>query len=225
MLLFILAAAGYYGWRWYQEKQDAEMAAVAPVRRAAPRVEPAASQPAPVVTDSATQPVGTPLTIAPSTASAAPVTTTTAPPPAATATAPPVTVTAAPAAVTATKIPARVSTPAVTPEQTSAQALPVVVPKQGSSRFQTMAREYAEHPRGKFTVQIQILCEASNLEKAISAGGTSVWFVPQTIGTRSCYRVFWGHYETREEAQRALASVPASLRDRTSAVKPVPKAQ
>jgi septal ring-binding cell division protein DamX len=116
-------------------------------------------------------------------------------------------------------------TPAAAQESPSAQALPVVVPKQGSSRYQTMAREYAEHPQGKFTVQIQILCEASNLEKAISAGGTSVWFVPQTIGTRSCYRVFWGHYETREEAQRALASVPASLRDRTSAVKPVPKAQ
>ena len=49
------------------------------------------------------------------------------------------------------------------------------------------------------------------------------WFVPQPIQNRSCYRVFWGRYASREAAQQALASIPASLRDRSSAVKPVPK--
>jgi septal ring-binding cell division protein DamX len=85
-----------------------------------------------------------------------------------------------------------------------AQALPAVVPKQGGSRYDAMAREFAANPTGNFTVQIQILCEQSNLDKAILTGGANIWFVPQAIGTRSCYRVFWGHYATREEAQKAL---------------------
>jgi septal ring-binding cell division protein DamX len=86
-----------------------------------------------------------------------------------------------------------------------------------------MARLYAANATGNFTVQIQILCEPANLTKAIAAGGEKVWFVPQPLGTRSCYRVFWGRYATRDEAQRALADVPASLRDPSSAVKAVPK--
>ena len=88
-----------------------------------------------------------------------------------------------------------------------------------------MAREFAANPRGNFTVQIQILCNPANVEKAMKDGGANVWFVPQTLGTRSCYRVFWGNFATREEAQRALASVPAILRDPTAAVKPVPRSQ
>src|SRR5688500_19545804 len=54
---------------------------------------------------------------------------------------------------------------------------------------------------------LPILCDPGNLGKAVAAGGQNIWFVPQPIGARSCYRVFWGRYETREEAQRALVSV------------------
>ena len=87
-----------------------------------------------------------------------------------------------------------------------------------------MAREFATNASGNFTVQIQILCDASNVEKLMSSGGQNIWFVPQTIGgTRSCYRVFWGRYNTREQAQQAIAQIPASVRDRNAAVKPVPK--
>jgi septal ring-binding cell division protein DamX len=107
--------------------------------------------------------------------------------------------------------------------QEPAAALPVVTPANGSkARYDAMARDYAANPTGNFTVQVQILCDPSNLGKAITAGGQNLWFVPQPIGGRSCYRVFWGRYATREEAQRALANVPASLRDPSAAVKPVP---
>jgi septal ring-binding cell division protein DamX len=92
-----------------------------------------------------------------------------------------------------------------------------------TSRYDAMARQYAANPTGNYTIQIQILCDPSNLEKAIRAGGDQVWFVPQTIGSRSCYRVFWGRYATEQEAQNALALVPAGIRDRNSAVKPVPR--
>jgi septal ring-binding cell division protein DamX len=85
-----------------------------------------------------------------------------------------------------------------------------------------MAREFAARATGNFTVQIQILCDASNVEKLMRSGG-EVWFVPQTIGARSCYRVFWGRYNTRDQAQQAVAQIPADIRDPNAAVKPVPK--
>lgn len=85
-----------------------------------------------------------------------------------------------------------------------------------------MAERYAANPSGNFTVQIQILCSPGNLENAMRVGGDSVWFVPQTINGRSCYRVFWGRFQTQDEAQRAMTQIPAALRDRSAAVKPVP---
>jgi septal ring-binding cell division protein DamX len=114
--------------------------------------------------------------------------------------------------------------PVATAGSAPAQPLPAVIPRgDARARYDAMARDFAANPRGNFTVQIQILCEPSNLEMAMRAGGDNVWFVPQPIGARSCYRVFWGRYATREEAQRAFAQVPASLRDANSAVRPVPR--
>ena len=168
--------------------------------------------PAPVV---ATRPRRTPPRPAPAaeTATVAPVATTSAT--ATTTTATTTTVADAPPVTTTTAEP-------------TATALPPVVAKappanSSKARYDEMARQYAANPIGNFTVQVQILCDPSNLDKAIATGGQNVWFVPQPIGARSCYRVFWGRFATREEAQRALASVPASLRDRSAAVKPVPR--
>ncbi len=133
---------------------------------------------------------------------------------------------------TATVAPATTTTavaeapPARAPLQiTPAEPAPTPAAPANASRerYDALAREYAANATGNFTVQVQILCDPSNLGKAITAGGQNIWFVPQPIGTRSCYRVFWGRYATREEAQRALANVPSSLRDPSAAVKPVPK--
>jgi septal ring-binding cell division protein DamX len=144
----------------------------------------------------------------------APNTTTTAPAVATTTTAAPAPI-APPPAATAT-------TASATPPN---QALPPVVRRttDAKSRYDAMARDYAANATGNFTVQVQILCETSNLDKAMRDGGERVWFVPQTIGARSCYRVFWGRFATRDAAQQAMSEIPASLRDRSSAVKPVPK--
>ena len=114
--------------------------------------------------------------------------------------------------------------PKVTPKPMVIAAAPPGPPADASrERYDAMAREFAANASGNFTVQIQILCEPSNVAKAMNAGGSSVWFVPQAIGARSCYRVFWGRYATRDEAQRALAQIPADVRDPSAAVKPVPK--
>lgn len=193
-IILLLGGAAYFGWQWWLTQQ--EPAAVV-VNRPVGRPVPPPESPTTTAADTA---VPTPLVVA----STAPATTTTAPEPA-----PP-----APAPMRITPTPAP---PATT-------ALPRVTPSSnGRERYDAMARNFAANATGNFTVQIQILCDASNLEKAMRAGGDNVWFVPQAIGARSCYRVFWGRYDTREEAQSALAQVPASIRDRSSAVKPIPK--
>jgi septal ring-binding cell division protein DamX len=173
------------------------------VRRPTPRPTPPPPATATIAEGTTTVPPST-LTIAP---------TTTAP------TTAPVTATVPPAVVTTTQ-PAT-TTVAQTPVTITP---PVSVPASGDrARYDALAREFAANPRGNFTVQIQILCDPGNVGAAMRAGGNSVWFVPQTIGGRSCYRLFWGNFQTREEAQRAMAQIPAALRDRSAAVKPVPR--
>lgn len=119
---------------------------------------------------------------------------------------------------------AETTTTTALPTVTAKIPAPAAAPANASKeRYDELARQYAANPTGNFTVQVQILCDPSNLGKAIAAGGQDVWFVPQPIGARSCYRVFWGRYATRDEAQRAMASVPAALRDPAAAVKAVPR--
>ena len=145
--------------------------------------------------------------------------------PAAPAATPPVTTTTAPtetAAPAPQPLTVTTTAPAVVPA--AVEPLPVVVPKSGgATRLDQMARDYAANPQGNFTVQVQILCDPANVEKAMRQGGDSVWFVPQTIKGRSCYRMFWGRFETRDEASKAMSNVPAALRDPNAAVKPVPR--
>jgi len=219
LILAILAAAGYFGFRWWQGQQATEPLVVEhrPVTKP---VRPVTAAPA---TDTGT--------IVETTSTS---TTTTAPvvPPTATATATPMQVTAEPAKTAAEPAPAPTPTPIkITPEPPPTQALPRVTAKTttttavvppvapGRERYDGMARDFAANNTARFTVQIQILCDPSNLDKAMRSGGANVWFVPQQLGSRSCYRVYWGRFNTRDEAQRALGSVPAGLRDQNAAVK------
>ena len=197
MIIAIVGAAGYFGFRWWEGRQATSVAAVAP--------QPAT--PAPVTT----------TTAAPAPAETGTIVETTPTDTVA------LTVTPAPVPATATIEPAPTQAlPRVTARSTAGSDTPAATP--GRERIDAMAREFAANASGNFTVQIQILCDASNVEKLMRSGGQSVWFVPQTIGgTRSCYRVFWGRYNTREQAQQALAQIPAGVRDRNAAVKPVPK--
>jgi septal ring-binding cell division protein DamX len=80
------------------------------------------------------------------------------------------------------------------------------------SRYDEMARQFAATSAARYTVQVAIVCETASVTRALQAGASSVWFVPITYRGRSCYRVFWGHFATRDEAQRAISSVPDVLR-------------
>ncbi|MGZ5492123.1 MAG: hypothetical protein ACXW3E_00765, partial [Thermoanaerobaculia bacterium] len=143
----------------------------------------------------------------------------------------PFTPTPMPTTVTATvaPAPARVATAApvrrATPEAAAVTPAPVVrrpAPEPGaatpSSRYEAMARDYAANPNANFAVQFAIVCEPSNVTKAVSNGGTNVWFVPISIKGRACYRMYWGRYGTRDEAERGMAALPASLRESKPAV-------
>jgi septal ring-binding cell division protein DamX len=217
MIIAILATAGYYGFQWWQGRQDALTPTPAPAARLRP---PAATTPvnASVATDTTGTIVET-TTATQTTPPAAGLTIVSNSNP---------TPTPAPSATTTTVAPATAST-----EPAPTQALPRVTARSTSvapatggasrERADAMARDFASRATGNFTVQIQILCDASNVEKLVRDGGQNIWFVPQTIGARSCYRVFWGRYNTRDQAQQAITQIPSGIRDRNAAVKPVPK--
>ncbi|HSP35949.1 MAG TPA: hypothetical protein VLU46_16675, partial [Thermoanaerobaculia bacterium] len=108
--------------------------------------------------------------------------------------------------------------PAATPVTPKPQPRPP-----SPDRYAAMAREFAAAPNAKFTVQFEIVCEPSNITRALTTGGTNVWFIPISLKGRSCYRVFWGRYATRDAAERAAGDVPASLREAKPAVVQVPQ--
>jgi len=205
LVIAVLAAGGYYGFLWWQGRQEAEATENLVVRKPAPKPAPAPPPETGTIVET--------TTTAAATETVPPATTTTV----ATQTVPPATTSVADTVPlpTVTRKPTVISAPAPAPAPASNDAT--------RARYDAMARDFAANASGNFTVQIQILCEPANVGKTMKDGGSNVWFVPQSIGARSCYRVFWGHYNTREEAQRALASIPAAVRDRSAAVKPVPR--
>ncbi|HYS53673.1 MAG TPA: DUF4388 domain-containing protein [Thermoanaerobaculia bacterium] len=64
----------------------------------------------------------------------------------------------------------------------------------------------------KFTLQIELVCQKSSLNKAAAIGGDKIWSAPITYRGQQCYRVFWGRYPTKGDAENATSQVPASLR-------------
>ena len=97
----------------------------------------------------------------------------------------------------------------------SGQALPKVQAKNDDamrSHYDEMAQSFASQATGSYTVQFELVCQTSSLTKAVQAGGSNVWFVPIAYKGQGCYRVFWGHFASKAEAERGMTEVPASLR-------------
>jgi hypothetical protein len=219
-----LGIAAPYAWNWW-EARNAPPAPVVVKRKPKPRLIPA---PTPVQTTT------TPTTTV-ATATVAPVTTTTEPPP------PVVKITPKPAGggAGATQ---KTASAKVTPNTTriernaagvatmtnsgAAAPLPKVSVKEDAMRshYDDMAQTFASQATGNFTVQFELVCQTSSVTKAIQAGGSNVWFIPIPYRGQNCYRVFWGHYTTKAEAQKALADVPSALRaGSTPSIVSVPK--
>lgn len=219
MAVFIVAGVSWYGFTLW----DARNSEVQPLLvRRQPRKPPAKATPAPVLS-------GVP---APSPAVA---TTTTAPPPttthaAAGGGAPPGTATTAPAprVAVAKPAPAPVQPKPIPPKPAPPnpgppKSVPVTTIANDRDQYDAMARDYAAKPNGKFTVQFEIVCDPSNIRKALREGSKNVWFVPISLKGRPCYRVFWGRYETRAAAERGMREIPAALREAPPSVIAVPQ--
>ncbi len=66
---------------------------------------------------------------------------------------------------------------------------------------------------GRFTLQILVACETETLRTARSQSGASVrlFVLPLALKDRSCYRVCWGIYRSKDEAGAAIETLPTSL--------------
>lgn len=210
--LIALTFGGFAGWSWWQAHQTP--AAPAPVvrRRTPPPITPATT------TESAATMTLTPVTTA-ATASSAPTVATRAP-----AAPPPVTATESvppPVAATSGASAKKSVPPAATVPAAVTAAKPPATPASGDAtraRFDAMAREFAEQANGVWSVQFELVCQTYSVKKALDAGGKNVWFVPIGYRGQPCYRVFWGRFGSREEAQRSVARIPSPLRSASAPV-------
>ena len=90
-------------------------------------------------------------------------------------------------------------------------------------KYEKMGRDFLAKPEGSFTIQIELVCETASVTRALASGGAKVWFVPITFHGRSCYRIFWGRFNTHEAAISASPSLPAGLKGSKPVVITVPR--
>lgn len=96
-----------------------------------------------------------------------------------------------------------------------------------SGRIQEAANIHMQHLRAtgtnKFTIAVGVYCDASNAGRAYKNSGNSeqLLVLPYTYRGRSCYRVFWGLFDSEETARRNVASLPTVLRSPDSVPVPV----
>lgn len=91
------------------------------------------------------------------------------------------------------------------------------------TKYEEMGRAFAANPDGKYTAQVELVCETASVTRALQSGGSNVWFVPTTFRGRSCYRIFWGRFDSHEAALAAVGSIPAGLRGSVPVVVKVPR--
>jgi cytoskeletal protein RodZ len=220
VVIVAIAFAGLAGWNWWQ-KQNEQPAPVVVQRpkRSRPPVVPPAVAATQTATFTTTGTTGTTATLAVS--SGAMTTTAPAPHPtgsvATTASAPlsltkPATHQPPPNTPLPKVIAKRSPAGAVTITSTAppAAAVPAAVDAM-RSHFDDMARTFASQATGSYTIQFELVCQTASLTRAVQEGGSNVWFVPTTYKGQSCYRVFWGHYTSKAEAQKGKAELPKSL--------------
>jgi septal ring-binding cell division protein DamX len=237
VMLVILGAAGWLGWQWWQKRNATPEPVIATRTQHLPRPH----IPLPTPTPAPTAPPAGAMVITPTTAGgplATTVATTTIPPNTTTV---PATSTAPTAANWRDRKTAPPATARVAPPRPPSNSAPpprlersttsgnTVITNSGGpvttspatdatrAKYDAMARQSAAAAAG-YAIQFELVCETASLSKAIAAGGDKVWFTPTTYKGRSCYRVYWGHYNSAAEAQAATGEIPASLRESTPTV-------
>ena len=112
-----------------------------------------------------------------------------------------------------TPVPAPPPAPAPKPAPKRSSQLPVASNRQPAT---------GNIASGKFTIQLELVCQQSSLQKATELGGASVWSAPTSYKGKECYRVFWGRFASRADAEAATSQVPEGLRASKPVVVSIP---
>ena len=66
----------------------------------------------------------------------------------------------------------------------------------------------------RFTVQVAIYCDVSNLERQLraSANPPELFVLRRSVGDRPCLGLYWGLFASRDEARAAVSTIPGTLR-------------
>jgi opacity protein-like surface antigen len=114
--------------------------------------------------------------------------------------------------------------PAPAPEPTPPPPPP---PPSASERGRALARSgdyegaasfYLDHIRSeggsRFTIAIGLFCDRRNVEAHVINSGYApeLFLLSAPRRGQSCFGVYWGLYDSREEAQRAIDSLPRAIR-------------
>lgn len=69
--------------------------------------------------------------------------------------------------------------------------------------------------RGGFTIAIMLACEKDSIAKAFASTNNSKDLIifPYNYKGRNCFRVIWGYFKTREEAEEAFGKIPKEFKD------------
>jgi hypothetical protein len=66
----------------------------------------------------------------------------------------------------------------------------------------------------RFTVQVAVFCDVSNLERQVRASGNppELFVLRRSVGDRPCLGLYWGLFASRDEARAAVSTIPGTLR-------------
>ncbi len=83
-----------------------------------------------------------------------------------------------------------------------------------ASAARAFQQEISSGSADKFTLALGLYCNEENAGRLVSSasGSSEIYVLPTSVEGRSCYRVIWGLYDSREAAERAIASVPNGVR-------------
>ena len=96
-----------------------------------------------------------------------------------------------------------------------------------SGNYPEAAATFLRHLRNvgadKFTIAVGVFCDTGNVDRVVNNSGGSEELIILAFDNqgRTCYRIFWGIFDSRAEAERAVGSVPAGVRARDSAPVPI----
>ncbi len=75
-------------------------------------------------------------------------------------------------------------------------------------------REISSGSSDKFTLALGLYCNEENAGRLVAGarGSSDIYVLPTSVDGRSCFRVIWGLYDSREAAERGIASLPIGVR-------------